>query len=66
MLSWEHCAKKFYDITPEYVAPNIEMKSVLQCCYNGEVYYFNIGISEPEITGEMMANGKWQVYTWAD
>ena len=66
MLSWEHCAMKFADITNDYVLRNIQMKSVLCCFYNEEVYYFNIGTPEPEITETMIANGKWQVYTWSD
>lgn len=66
MLSCEHCAQKFFDITNDYVLRNIEMKSVLRCYYNEDVYYFNIGTPEPEITETMIVNGKWQVYTWSD
>lgn len=66
MLSWEHCGKKFYDITYDYILLNIEMKSVMRCYYKSQVFYFNIGNSEPKITESMIRNGKWQVYTWSD
>lgn len=66
LLPWEHAGKKFYDISVEYIIKNIERKTELRCFYNDQVYYFNIGTEEPEITEEMINNGKWQVYTWSD
>lgn len=66
LLPWEHAGKKFYDISVEYTIKNIQLKNVMRCFYDDKVYYFNIGTEEPEITEEMINNGKWQVYTWSD
>lgn len=66
MMPWEHCGKTFYNIGYDYVLRNIKYKSVMRCFYNDEVYYFNIGTTEPEITESMLRHGNWEVYTWSD
>lgn len=66
LLPWEHCAMRFYGIKEPYISRNIAMAVILRCFYEEEVFFFNIGIDEPTITQEMILNGDWQVYTWAD
>jgi hypothetical protein len=66
LLPWEHCAMKFYEIKEPYISRNIALKSIMRCFYKDEVFFFNIGIEEPAITKEMIINGDWQIYTWAD
>ena len=65
MLPWEHCAMRFQTICgpmrKEYVTQEIH-----SCHYRGNVYYFGLGLDEPEITDDMIKHGVWLVYTWSD
>lgn len=63
---WEDKKKMFYVINgnPDVVRENISNKSIMKCYYNYNVYYFNIGIEEPEITEDMIHNAEWFVYDW--
>jgi hypothetical protein len=66
LLPWEHCGKAFRNIIEPYILRDIVAECILRCVYKDEVFFFNIGIEEPEITQDMIQCGKWQVYTWAD
>ena len=46
---------------------NIKCSSIVKCKVNDEGYLFNIPNKiNPNITPEMIKNGKWYVYTWSD
>ena len=65
MLPWEHCAMKFQRM-------GVPMKreflsnGIYRCNYGKNSYFFGIDLDEPEITDDMLQNGTWLVYTWAD
>lgn len=79
ILEWEHCAKKFYKI-PNDLALKHLMKMgcktdddpmILKCEYDGDAYYFGIGLNNCEnITlkevRELYNHATWYVYTWSD
>ncbi len=68
-LWWENIEKKFYKIEnlgkkAELVRNYLERGEVLKCYYNYDVYYFNIGIKEPEVTEHMLEEADWFLYNW--
>ena len=68
-LWWENFEKKFYKIEncgnkAELVRNYLERGEVLKCYYDYDVYYFNIGIKEPEVTDYMLEEADWFLYNW--
>ncbi len=68
-LWWENLGKKFYYINDymhksELIHKYFEQHKVLKCYYDYDVFFFNIGIEEPEITEHMIEEGDWFVYSW--
>lgn len=68
-LWWENFEKKFYQIEncgkkAELVRNYLERGEVLKCYYDYDVYYFNIGIKEPEVTEYMLEEADWFLYNW--
>lgn len=69
-LWWENLEKRYFYITDyinksELIHKYFEQHEVLKCYYNYNVFFFNIGIDEPEITERMIKEGEWFVYTWS-
>ena len=65
MLPWEHCAMKFQRIYGTMRRKCLG-HDIYLCRYQDKPYYFGIGIEEPIVTDDMLENGTWLVYTWAD
>ena len=68
-LWWENFEKKFYQIEncgnkAELVRNYLERGEVLKCYYDYDVYFFNIGIKEPEVTDYMLEEADWFLYNW--
>lgn len=68
-LWWETFGKKFYYINgymdkSKLIHQYFEQHEVLKCYYNYNVFFFNIGLDEPEITEHMIEEGDWFVYAW--
>lgn len=68
-LWWETLGKKFFYITDhlnkfELIRQYLKQHEILKCYYNYEVFFFNIGIKEPEVTDHMIEEGDWFLYTW--
>lgn len=82
IFDWEHCSKKFYEISNELainhlleMSEDISKKEddpmILKCECNGKTYYFGVGLKECEnITlkklRKLYNHATWYVYTWAD
>ena len=67
MLPWEHCAMSFQSLW-QSVAMRKEFwgRNIYLCIHHEKPYYFGIGLEEPEVTDDLLKNGHWLVYTWAD
>lgn len=68
-LWWENFEKKFYKIEggldkAEVVRNYLERGEVLKCYCDFDVYYFNIGIKEPEVTDYLIEEADWFLYNW--
>ena len=71
ILSWEDSRKAFFLIKNQ-VAYKMLMRNeaqpeelmVLKCEFKGKNYYFGAGATSEKLTANMMAKGKWYVYTW--
>ena len=65
MLPWEHCGMHFEKIygpmSRLYLAGGI-----YKCRYHEKAFYFGLGLEEPFVTDDMVKNGIWLIYTWAD
>lgn len=67
MSFWEHCGKSWYYIDVPLAIKNIKDNSIVKCKIDNEEYSYNIqDENNPDITNEMIKNGKWYVYTWSN
>jgi hypothetical protein len=66
MLPWEHCGMKFQRRCMPMSKIFLTTGDIHYCHYNDKIYYFGLGLKEPELTNDMLENGDWFVYTWAD
>ena len=71
IFPWEDSRKSFFLIKKQVAYKLLKGNeaqpkepNVLKCEYNGENYYFGAGASSEKLTANMMAKGKWYVYTW--
>lgn len=71
IFPWEDSRKSFFSIKREGVekilrvnATNTVEPCILKCVFKGKNYYFGAGATSEKLTANMMANGKWYVYTW--
>lgn len=54
-------------LTPDRIPQtNEDVYGIYSCIYNCSTYYFGIGKEEVQISQDMIANGKWYVYTFCD
>ena len=65
MLPWEHCGMAFQKMCVP-MHRSFLGTDIYYCNYNDKPYYFGLGLKEPEVTDDMLENGKWFVYTWSD
>lgn len=65
LLPWEHCGMHFEKMYSPICQQNLAF-GIHKCLYNGESFYFGIGLEEPIVTDDMLKNATWLVYTWAD
>ena len=65
MLPWEHCGMAFQKVYCPMRRESLK-HDIHFCRYNDKPYYFGLGLEEPEVTDDMLENGYWAVYTWAD
>lgn len=65
MLPWEHCGMRFQKIAVP-MRRDFLTEGIHYCWYNAKPYYFGLGLSEPEVTDDMLEKGTWLVYTWSD
>ena len=65
LFSWEHCGMHFEKMYSPMCRQSLNF-GVRMCLYDGKTYYFGLGLEEPVVTDDMLKNGKWLVYTWAD
>lgn len=82
ILSWEHCAKKFYKIPNNLAFEHLmdmsdtacnkdDDPTILKCITANDAYYFGIGLSDCESISlkevrELYNHAIWYVYTWSD
>jgi len=71
VFEWEDSRKSFFSIKKQVAYKLLKRNetqpaelSILKCEFNGETYYFGAGATSEKLTANMMANGKWYVYTW--
>lgn len=67
MKPWQHCAMKWYSIDTGLAMQNMRDNCIVKCMIDDQEFIFNIpNETSPGITVDMIKNGEWYVYTWAD
>ena len=71
IFPWEDSRKAFFSIKSECIEKLLEANDnnptepiILKCEFKGKNYYFGAGATSEKLTANMMAKGKWYVYTW--
>ncbi|MDF2879628.1 MAG: hypothetical protein K0R54_185 [Clostridiaceae bacterium] len=65
--SWEHYAKSWFGVDYEFAIKKMNENLIVKCILEDMDYLFNIpNKNNPDIETDMMNNGRWYIYTFAN